>query len=286
MLRAPSRHHRRPPSRPTALPFRIRTLGRVWGQPYHATAGTYHADAMLTVVRSGAGLYHRDGAVQRITRGFVGLVLPSSNPGLLMADPDDPYDHYFCRFAGQEALRMARAIAEKQGGHCFHHSPRWPEAASILDSMLALERCAPPPHDDWMTPAEGELARLLSIWVVPPDPDESRLNARTLLRYLAEHLSEPFELDAVARHFGVSRAHLSRAGRRLLGEPLSTVSTRLKLEFSRALLEAAASDFLILDVARRVGYLDALYFSKSFHKHFGMSPSRYRAEHQRRRGSS
>ena len=275
----------RDPSPPTRLPFRIRTLGRVRGQPYHATAGTYHDDAMLTVVRSGRGLYYRGGEVQQVTSGFVGLVLPSSDPGLLMADPEAPYDHYFCRFAGQEALRMARGALAAHGGERFFPWRRWPEAVTLCESMLALERQSKgATHPDWMSQTEAQLAALLSLFVAAPAAGEPDLREATLRRYLTDHISEPFDLDVMARHFQVSRSHLSRKGRTLLGEALHAVSRRLRLELARSLLDASLLDLSVTDVARRVGYDDPLYFSRVFRRYAGVSPSQYRENSTRKTG--
>ncbi len=266
----------RPPSPPTRLPFRIRTLGRIRAQPYHATAGTYHHDAMFTLVRAGSGLYHRKGRVQRVHAGFLGLVLPSPDTGLLIADAQDPYDHYFCRFAGHEALRMARVVSVRHAGAAFFEYPRWPEVMLILESMMTLESRAPS-TTLWMTQTEAELARLLALLLTLPASDEPRLTEARLRQYMIDRMAEPFDLDQMAQHFGMSRFSFSRRARAALGEPLSSASRLLKLEFSRSLLDAAALDLSIADVALRAGYQDPLYFSRIFRRHFAMSPTRYRA---------
>jgi AraC-like DNA-binding protein len=259
------------------LPFRIRTLGRVRGQPYHVTAGTYHDDAMLTVVRAGRGVYYRGGEVLTLTAGFVGLVLPSSDPGLLMADPEAPYDHYYCRFAGHEALRMAKGAIAARDGARFFPWRRWPEAVTLCESMLALDRQTQgSAHPDWMSQTEAQLAALLALFVAAPERNEPQLREATLRRYLTDHVHEPFDLDRMARHFSVSRSHLSRQGRALLGEPLGVVSRRLRLELSRSLLDATLLELSVSEVARRVGFEDPLYFSKVFHRYAGMSPTEYR----------
>jgi AraC-like DNA-binding protein len=241
------------------------------------TAGTYHDDAMLTVVRAGRGLYYRGGEVQVVRAGFVGLVLPSSDPGLLMADAEAPYDHYFCRFAGSEALRMARGAVTARTFARFFPWRRFAEAVTLCESMLALQRqTGGASHPDWMNQTESELASLLSLLVAPPSVDEPALSEAKLRRYLAEHISRPFDLDAMARHFEVSRFHLSRKGRALLGESLGVVSRRLRLELSCSLLDAKELELSVAEVALRVGYEDPLYFSKVFRRYAGSSPSEYR----------
>lgn len=208
---------------------------------------------------------------------MIGLVLPAPDPGLMMADPEDPYDHYYCRFAGREALRMARRLTAAYGRRSFFAHPRWPEAASILDSMLALEKLTPSASPDWMSQAEGELARLLSLLLTPAAPEEPRLSEASLRRYFLDHLSEPFDLETIAQFFGVSRFYLSRRARQLLGESLFSAARRVKLDFSRTLLESTSLELEVSDIALRVGYSDPLYFSKVFRAHVGVSPSHYRA---------
>lgn len=277
------RRHQRPPSPPTRLPFRIRTIGRNRRDPHHSTAGTYNDDAMITVVRDGVGYYYRGSKNDRVSRGFVGLVLPSREPGLLMADAREPYDHYYCRFAGQEAMRMARAIVVQRGGVAFAPCALWPEAASIFEAMLATDRQYPICESPWMSQTEAQLARLLALLLTTPAPKGPKLTEAGLQRYLLDHLAESLNLEQMAQHFGVSRHYLSRRAHALLGACLGDVSRRLKLELSISLLEATSLGLSIEDVAVRVGYEDPLYFSKVFHRYVGKSPSQYRADLRRPR---
>jgi AraC-like DNA-binding protein len=271
----------RPPSPPTTLPFRLRTLGRVRNQPYHVTAGTYHGDAMLSVVRAGLGHYHRDGEVRRVARGDLLLVLPGTDPGLLLADTDHPYDHYYCRFAGNEALRMARAVVSEHGARVFRIGSRWADVVSVLESMLVLERQSPSLEASFMSPTEGELSRLLSLLVTPEPAGGPRFSEAALRRYLVDHVAEPLSLEKMAAHFGVSRFHLSHRARALLGASLGRVSRDTKLGFALALLDAPTVDLGIAEIARRAGYDDPLYFSKVFRRTLGKSPREYRAERRK-----
>jgi AraC-like DNA-binding protein len=268
----------RDPSPPTRLPFCIRTLGRIRRQPYHVTAGTYHDDAMLTVVRGGRGLYYRSGEVSTVSAGYVGLVLPSADPGLLMADPTLPYDHYYCRFSGREALRMAREIVAAHGAR-FFPSRRFGEAVTACEAMLAFEQRTHSGSVDWMSQADAALGGLLALLLTQRHSDAPPLSAAALRQYLVHHISRPFDLDEMASHFGVSRFHLSRKGRSLLGEPLAVASRRTRLDLARSLLAAAALDLSVAEISRRVGYDDPLYFSKTFRRHVGSSPRQYRAQH-------
>jgi AraC-like DNA-binding protein len=250
----------------------------VHNQPHHVTAGTYHDDAMLSVIKAGFGCYHRDGKVQRVGRGDLLLVLPGNTPGLLLADPEHPYEHYFCRFAGSEALRMASAIVAQRGPGAFRVGSAWAGVASVLENMLLLEQQLPSVERPFMSPTEAELARLLALLVTSESTGDSRVSESALRRYLVDHLAEPFSLERMAAHFDDSRYTLSRRARTLLGASLEHVSRNTKLEFARALLDAPTVDLSIAEVARRVGYQEPLYFSKVFRRALGKSPRAYRAE--------
>lgn len=230
---------------------------------------------MLIVVRSGTGHYHFQGRAERITRGRVGLVLPSDDPGLLLADELDPYDHFYCRFAGTEARRMARAISVAHDRQRFFAHPRWREATALLGTMTTLDR-GNQADPDWMSPAEGELARLLSLLLVEPTTPGTNLTEASLRHYLLAHVAEPLDLDAIAAHFEVSRYHLSRKAHLLLGERLGAASRRLRIDLSCSLLEARSLELNIAEIARRVGYEDPLYFSKVFRRQVGASPRSFR----------
>lgn len=155
----------RPQPVPTQLPYRLRAVGRVREDPRHSTRGTHHGDAMLTVVMSGRGAYHQRSGVLPVSAGMVGLVLPGDDPGILMTDARDPYDHYYCRFAGRLALETAGAIASGRAERFTF----WPEAAGRVTPWLARMpeafRRVPVTASDQpgtLTPAEALLAQVLA----------------------------------------------------------------------------------------------------------------------------
>jgi AraC-like DNA-binding protein len=97
-----------------------------------------------------------------------------------------------------------------------------------------------------------------------------RLTTNSLRNYLLEHVSEPFELARVAEHFGMSRASLCRAARRVAGRTVLDIAEELKIDWARTLLDSGAVN--VGEAARRVGYSDPFYFSRVFKKRTGLSP--------------
>lgn len=90
---------------------------------------------------------------------------------------------------------------------------------------------------------------------------ESNLSQRIRLRELAgiANLSVTQFSVLFKRHFRVS--------------PIEYVN---RLRLRRASLLLASEHLAVFEVAAMVGFDDPLYFSRQFHRHFGMSPVRYR----------
>ncbi|MEX0745815.1 MAG: AraC family transcriptional regulator [Phycisphaeraceae bacterium] len=263
---------------PTQLAYRMRTLGRVRGAAYHSTRGTYHDDAMLTVFLTGRGVYLQGKRRQALKAGMVGLVLPTEQPGILMADPDEPYDHFYCRFAGHEALTVAQRIRAEHGGPPFVAAPNWSTIAEHLRSALPADSDVSqltPEQPERATVCDAALMAALAVL----DRNEgaalsTRLTGDALRVYLRDHVAEPVQLAQVAEHFAVSKAHLCRQARPLLGRTVQQEWEAIKLQWAAVLL--GEPSLSIAEVARRVGYGDPFYFSRVFRRSVGLSPSNYR----------
>jgi len=259
---------------PTRLPYRVRTVGRNARRAYHATLGTHHGDAMITLVIAGRGWYRGGGEARPLAAGDVVLVTPDREAGIIMADPADPYDHFYCRFAGSEALRTAgRIVTERADGEAVFAWDAWRDGAALMGRMRVEAAWDPAPADR-ITPTDAMLAELLAMLDYRPPAAGRALTGEVLRQYMIDHIAEPNDLSAAAGHFGVSRSHLCREARRLLGTTLVGAWQAMRLEWARILLGEASLS--VGEVARRVGYADAFYFSRVFREQCGLSPRQWR----------
>jgi AraC-like DNA-binding protein len=86
---------------------------------------------------------------------------------------------------------------------------------------------------------------------------------------------EPLDVDDLARAAGLSRAHFSRQFRRAFGEsPHGYLLTR-RLERAASLLRY--TDRSVADICMSVGLQSVGSFTSSFSRHFGKTPTEYRA---------
>jgi AraC-like DNA-binding protein len=102
--------------------------------------------------------------------------------------------------------------------------------------------------------------------------------ARHLLRardYADRHYAEPIGVDDMATAAGLSRAHFSREFSRTFGEsPKAYLMTR-RLERAAALLRN--TDRSVNEICLDVGLVGLGSFIVSFKRHFGKTPTEYRA---------
>lgn len=268
-------------SPPTILPYRVRTISHVQDNPHHATLGTYLDDAMLIICLAGQGRYQWVGQTLRIHRGMIGLILPGQEPGLLTADPDDPYEHLSCRFAGDEALRTARRIVEEKGHKRFFSVPQWHEVAESLRRGIVHwpgREGIQPSRSDRLRRVDAILAETLACLEAPVETTHQGLSAQSLWEYMHVYISQPINLDQAAAFFGISKQHLCKVARQLLGQSMGQTWTIMKIDWAKSLLQK--EKISITQIARKVGYEDPLYFSRVFRSRLGMSPRQWRAHQQ------
>ncbi len=102
--------------------------------------------------------------------------------------------------------------------------------------------------------------------------------ARHLLRArdLADaRYREPIDVADMAAAAGVSRAHFSREFKRAFGEPPHVYLMTRRLERAAALLRN--TDYSVAEICFEVGLASVGSFTTSFKRHYGQTPTEYRA---------
>jgi AraC-like DNA-binding protein len=125
------------------------------------------------------------------------------------------------------------------------------------------------------------LAQALRIWLLDAEKDgftdpRGVLDATIAkaVRALNSRPSEPWSLDRLARHVGLSRTALATKFREAVGESPMRYLTEVRLR--RSAEELAAGQLTLREVARRAGYATDAAFAKAFKRRFGQAPGAYR----------
>ena len=92
--------------------------------------------------------------------------------------------------------------------------------------------------------------------------------------YIGQHYGDQnISVGEIAQHLGLSESHLSHLFRKETDYTLLNYLTRYRIHKARELLRACRTK--VYEVAERVGYRDITYFSATFKKVTGMSPSEF-----------
>jgi len=94
--------------------------------------------------------------------------------------------------------------------------------------------------------------------------------------YIRENAHQPdLRVADIAEHFHMSATHLRRIFASKLGTSPAAALASVRMENARRML-MTEQDLSISEIARLCGYASVYYFSQSFRKSEGMSPSRFR----------
>ena len=87
-----------------------------------------------------------------------------------------------------------------------------------------------------------------------------------------------FSVESLCQEVGISRVHLNRKLKELVGTSPSTLIRSIRLRQAAFLL--INNEVGIAEVAFKVGYSTLSHFSNSFHEYFNMSPKEFVAKYQ------
>ena len=100
-------------------------------------------------------------------------------------------------------------------------------------------------------------------------------------RYIGQHLAENLTVASIAESLYVSPNYFSRLFKRVTSEGCNEYIVRKRMEKACMLLET--TNFNTGKIATMVGYNDCNYFSMTFKKHMGASPTHYRSGQNKER---
>ncbi|MEI7898738.1 MAG: DNA-binding transcriptional regulator [bacterium] len=142
------------------------------------------------------------------------------------------------------------------------------EGAKLLDQLMAGKRA---PRRPILIPPKGVVTRLSTNILAVPD-----IRIARAVRFIWDHYPEAIGTSEVAAAAGLNRRKLERDFLMHLGQSVNHEITQMRIEHAKKLLRE--TKVKTHEVARQCGYNDVSYFSKSFRRLTGASPSQYRRQ--------
>lgn len=120
----------------------------------------------------------------------------------------------------------------------------------------------------WLSMLRNTLIDVVGNGDMPGNP-----LAEKARRYVLNNIESNLSLQDTAEHVGVSAGYLSTIFKREYNQSFVDFVNATKIEHACRLLQE--KDLMVMEIAYRLGYENAYYFSKVFRKYMGMSPTDY-----------
>jgi AraC-like DNA-binding protein len=247
----------------------------------HNTGPGVHDYYLVHTVHSGNGTFEMHNRTYHCTAGDTFIIYP----GELFrytADAENPWQYSWVAFTGYAAGMMLSQIgASPQNAVIMGSVPRSMRhyyrriRSSFQQSMYpALEDME---AAGWLRLLLRELGRAGAhqAKAKPATETEIQRQVSQAVRYLELQYTQVVSIEQLARTLGYHRTYLCKMFKQATGLAPMQYLFKIRMERAKQLLETAMT---IDQVASSVGFNDALYFSKQFHKWSGSAPSVYRKE--------
>jgi AraC family L-rhamnose operon transcriptional activator RhaR len=228
----------------------------------------------------------------KITRGDVFLLRPGAWHGYAEASELSLYNCCFdAALLGRELSWMADdpllgqllwglPLSANQGGMVALHLSdlEFTRCCKLLDEMEAFG------NEDYSSRYGDHLGLLIQVFsllarnlaaATGRKPAKPHSAVATALKLIDEAPTEGWTLQILASRVHVESTYFVHLFRSVVGLPPMAYVNRRRLELATKLLRQ--DDLVVGEVGAMSGWADANYFSRCFRKHFGMTPSKYRA---------
>ena len=239
----------------------------------------------LYFFEAGAVTMEIDGRGYPLKTGDVILIPPGVSHRAVLTDPEKPYR----RFVFWQSRPFLEALearspdcgyllrrAESRGRYVYRFDPVAFNAIrtrlfTLLDEIHADRFGKATAIDLIITDLLLFLAR--TVYEQEHQNKKDQLSQyEAITQYVDQHLDEPLSLDAIAKHFYLSKYYLVHLFRENAG--LSVHQYILKRRLA-ACCDAMLGGAAVGEVYRQWGFYDYSAFYRAFRKEYGMSPSAY-----------
>lgn len=179
---------------------------------------------------------------------------------------NNPDSQMNIRLKALEFVLYADYIAYKSGGMTYKFNDRTEYLPMVMSAsdMAALK--------DWFVEKIGEAGRN----VRQKASEKSTGLIEQAKEYILNNYSRDISLDDVSRQVNISPYYFSKIFKEETAEGFVEYLTRIRIEKAKELL--TTTECSMKEICSMVGYADPNYFSRTFKKNVGVTPTEYKAE--------
>ena len=231
-------------------------------------------DYQLLYMASGNADFILNGKWQTVGSGKIVLYRPHV-PQFYRINANSSMLCYWVHFSGKEADHLLNECG--MGDKEFFSPGVCPAAEALLKAMIDEKTKKKPLYQDMIESLFRQAVVLLGRQLIQRESSciySSREKICSVIDYMSHHYSEFLHIDELANYCGLSKYHFIHLFQKCTGITPHSYLIHIRMEHAEKLLQN--SNLSIQEVASACGYEEPLYFSRSFSKHFGISPTEYR----------
>lgn len=228
---------------------------------------------LIHYIHSGRGYYRTGGQTFLLTKGDAFLIYPDKKV-CYYADENEPWEYYWVGFHGTDAISLIEKTDFSPQNPIFYHCSFGNE---ILNCLLEIYyvRGNTAANTVKMT---SSLYQMFSFFIQDSTTKQIKPSSvphiELAISFIASQYSYPITIEEIASYVGISRTHLFREFKEHLKQSPKDYLTDFRMKEACRLLNSTTLS--INSIANSVGYENGMYFSKSFHKKFHITPSQFR----------
>lgn len=233
-------------------------------------------NAVIHYVTKGYGTFKFNGKVYNLKQGDIFILLKGMQVEYV-ASIDDPWEYYWIGFSGSNANEYLNrtSITNSCVANCEENS----KIPQIILNMCEISKTYNPSRSDDILLLKELYSLLYSLIEEFPKPFEYKdkelhTYIQDALNFINSNYMHSITVQEIADYVNLSRSYLYKMFIKNLG--ISPQRYLINLRMYKATLLLKGTKLPIGEVASSVGYSDSLLFSKTFSKHFSMSPLNYR----------
>lgn len=233
-------------------------------------------NAVIHYVTKGYGTFKFNGKVFNLKQGDIFILLKGMQVEYV-ASIDDPWEYYWIGFSGSNANEYLNrtSITNSCVANCEENS----KIPQIILNMCEISKTYNPSRSDDILLLKELYSLLYALIEEFPKPFEYKdkelhTYIRDALNFINSNYMHSITVQEIADYVNLSRSYLYKMFIKNLG--ISPQRYLINLRMYKATLLLKGTKLPIGEVASSVGYSDSLLFSKTFSKHFSMSPLNYR----------
>ncbi|MCI2779257.1 AraC family transcriptional regulator [Clostridium perfringens] len=233
-------------------------------------------NAVIHYVTKGYGIFKFNGKVYNLKKGDIFILLKGMQVEYV-ASIDDPWEYYWIGFSGSNANEYLNrtSITNSCVANCEENS----KIPQIILNMCEISKTYNPSKSDDILLLKELYSLLYALIEEFPKPFEYKdkelhTYIQDALNFINSNYMHSITVQEIADYVNLSRSYLYKMFIKNLG--ISPQRYLINLRMYKATLLLKSTKLPIGEVASSVGYSDSLLFSKTFSKHFSMSPLNYR----------